>query len=144
MVKLLKGNGRFDFNIVGESHGQNDIQRIVGKKISGGHDYDCLAALVYDEKNQYDKNAVAVCIVYASGSIVQVGFLSRQDAVKYRKNVSESGGLNPEGMLCRAKIVGGWSDAGDEGHFGVRLDLLLPLTFGTAASWPTWSQRLLQ
>lgn len=144
MAMLMKGNGTFSLNIVGESYRQQSLQSLAGQKIAGGHDIDCLAGILLDERNPHDKNAVAVFIVHASGKITHVGFLARKMAVEYRKSLEQVGGQNPTGMLCRAKIVGGWNDGGgDEGLYGVKLDLELPISFRTPASWENWSKRLL-
>jgi len=144
VVMLMKGNGRFDFNIVGESHRQNHLSWIAGPKSPSGHDLDCLAALVRHDDNLHDDKAVAVFIVFASGKILIVGYLARKDARRYRSCLKDLGREDPEGMLCRAKIVGGWDDgAGNEGHYGVKLDLMMPLKFGTIKSWDSWKQRLL-
>lgn len=144
MVMLMKGNGRFDYGIVGESYRQQNLAALAGPKVAGGHDLDCLAALVFQDDNSHDQHAVAVFICHANQQITMVGYLARQKARNYRKHVAAIGSPDPQGMLCRAKIVGGWiEDDGGEGLYGVRLDLRLPLTFGTMASWENWSKRLL-
>jgi len=141
---LLKGNGRFDFRVVGESYRQANLRLLAGPEAPDGHDLDCLAALLFQDSNPHDPNAVAVFIVHASQKLTMVGYLARKDARAYRKCVEKVGGQDPQGMLCRARIVGGWNDGyGDTGYYGVRLDLKLPLSFGTAAAWKNWSQRLL-
>ena len=144
MVKLLMGNGRFDFPIVGESYYQENLDLLAGPKEPEGCDLDCLAALVFHDENPHDSQAVAVFIVHADGKITMVGHLARADARTYRQAVADTGGPDPQGMLCRATVVGGWDDGfGDEGHYGVRLDLRLPLKFGTVQAWKNWSERLL-
>lgn len=142
---LMKGNGRFDYEIVGESYRQQNLASLAGPKVPGGHDLDCLAALVFHDDNPHDSNAVAVFIVHKNQQITIVGYLPRKQARNYRKHVALlPKGPDPQGMLCRAKIVGGWVDGlSDHGMYGVRLDLRLPLTFGTHASWENWSKRLL-
>ena len=144
MVKLIKGNGRFDFGIVGESYRQNNLGLLAGPKVSGGYDLDCLAVLGFDDDNEFDANAVAVFICLKTGDVKLVGYLSRSMARAYRKAVADTGGQDPEGMLCRAKIIGGWdNDDADDGMYGVTLDLMLPLTFAAEHSIESWSKRLL-
>jgi hypothetical protein len=144
MVMLLLGNGRFDFEVVGESYCQPSLRNLAGPQRAEGHDLDCLAALIFDDQNRFDPKAVGVAIVRRDRSIVPIGYLARAQARKYRTCVADVGKPDPQGMLCRAKIIGGWRDAdGRTGQYGVRLDLKLPLSFGTVAAWTNWSQRLL-
>jgi hypothetical protein len=145
MVMLMMGNGRFDFDIVGESHNQDGFRAVVGPKIPGGHDFDCIAALIQQIDNPYDSKAVAVCLAFDNGKVGHAGYLSRKNARAYCKAVDECGWpQDPQGMLCRAKIVGGWKEAdGDEGYYGVKLDLVFPLKFGTMQAWDSWKIRLI-
>lgn len=142
---LLAGNGRFDFDVVGESHYQSNLASFAGPKRVDGCALECLAALLCYDTNPYDPKAVAVFIARQDGSVKLVGHFSRADARRYRRALAHGGWKeDPEGMLCRALIVGGWSDTGEgEGSYGVKLDLVLPLQFRTAAAWKNWSRRLL-
>ena len=142
-MMLLKGNGRFDFPVVGESFRQDELAQLAGPKCPMGHDLDCLAALLFDDGNAFDPKAVAVAIVFRDGKVRHVGFLAKADARQYRQSVAAIGAPDPEGMLCRAKIVGGSTDYDSPSYYGVKLDLRLPFRFGTKLAWRTWSERLL-
>lgn len=114
----IDGNGEFDFDIVGESHCQSALSELAGGKTEDGHRIETEAMLLLDDKNPYDPKAVAVLI---KGK--KVGHLSRPAARSYRKRLAESGVPSATG-LCGALIVGGWQrEDGDEGHFGIKLDL---------------------
>ena len=144
MVMLIKGNGRFDFDIVGESHRQHHLRFMAGPEIPGGHDLECLAALILQDDNPYDDKAVAVHIVFASRKTLLVGYLARAEARRFRRCLDDVGQQDPEGMLCRAMIVGGRDNGdGKPGPYGVKLDLMMPLKLGTALSWVNWQKRLL-
>ncbi len=120
MVIKFSDNGDYQFNIVGESHHQTVLEKICGGRTEKGHEKECLATLICENNNPYDKNAVRVEI---NGMIV--GHLKKEDAVYYRVKLNKEG--YPEiRATCPALIVGGW-DRGkdDQGYFGVRLDLPL-------------------
>ena len=120
---VLEGDGSFSFDIVGESHCQAALDHIAGPKHEGGVEHECVAVLLPDDRNQYDENAVAVFI---DGE--KVGHLARRDAKAYRQFLANIG-RPTAGAGCRAMIVGGWDDGdGDEGSYGVKLDVLLPFS----------------
>ena len=119
-VAILGGNGSYELQVVGESHYQKALEKITGGKTKDGHEMEVEAMLIHDDKNPYDNQAVAVKI---NGELV--GYLSRDLARQFRKQMAASGYQNKP-ALCKALIVGGWNrGGGDEGHFGVRLDLPL-------------------
>lgn len=108
----LEGEGTFSFEIVGESHYQQNLDGICGGKSLHGHQHYCTAHLSTEPDNPYDKNAVAV---YIDGH--QVGYLPRAAAKAFSK-------YNLETVTADAVIVGGWlKNNGSSGHYGVRLDL---------------------
>jgi hypothetical protein len=120
MVARLQGPGKFQLDIVGESNYQDSLLEICGGKTSEGHRKEVEAMILLDNGNPYDSNAVAV---YIDGNLV--GHLSRDFAVQYRKRMEQAGALEYP-AACQALIVGGWDRGdGDEGHFGVKLDLPL-------------------
>jgi hypothetical protein len=124
VAHISNGPGKFAFNIVGESHYQENLERIGGPKDEDSKQEIVTATLLLEDDNPHDKNAVAVLI-----NKLLVGHLSRSDAVSFRNALSK---LAPPGQQirvaeCKAMIVGGWDRGnGDAGSFGVKLDL--PIT----------------
>lgn len=105
----------FRFEIVGESFYQDELDRIAGGKTEEGHNLKVEAELVPEPNNPKDRNAVAVRIQGAT-----VGYLPRHRAEQFLD-------LYPNGGWCRAAIRGGWAGRrGEDGHYGVKLDLSLP------------------
>jgi hypothetical protein len=105
-------------HVVGESHYQAALDAIGGGKCEEGHQLMCQAELRPEPHNEYDKRAVGV---YVDGR--KVGHLSRADAKARQPKllVLRSQGKRP---MCGALISGGWfRRPGDEGHYGIRLDL---------------------
>lgn len=114
----VRSNGRYAFNIVGESHYQDAIEAIVGGRTREGADEVADAVLACERDNPHDGNAVRVDIEGRT-----VGYLSREHAEKYRRWTAT---LSPpdRDVTCPARIVGGWDRGnGNRGHFGVKLDL---------------------
>lgn len=117
-IVRLEGDGDFECEVVGESHYQDALDRIVGGKTREGHEHECEAVLVRDLSNRNDPNAVAVQI-----NGMTVGYLSRPHA-RAMASIFEKHRLAE--ARARALIVGGWSDRGGrkaEGHYGVKLDI---------------------
>lgn len=107
-VAKLGGTGRFDLEVVGESHYQPALRAIAGR---GEVRHQCTAHLVMDDDNPYDAKAVRVDI---EGK--PVGHLSRDDARAYRRQLRKHGDLVGR---CDALICGG----GPGRMLGVWLDL---------------------
>jgi hypothetical protein len=103
----------YGFDIVGESHYQDVLEKLAGGRTEEGVAVEYDARLVPERKNPYDPNAVRVDIKGQT-----VGYLSREDAKLYRKAAGTKENVAP------TLIVGGW-DRGkkDRGHFGVKLAL---------------------
>lgn len=101
----------FDVEVVGESHYQEALQRLVGRP-------SLEACLTPQTANPHDRNAVAVTI---DGQMV--GYLSRDDAPLFRDRLAAHGlGLQP--TLCSASIEGGHRlPDGSIASLGVRLAL---------------------
>jgi len=118
---MLDGGQRV--NVVGEASCQEALGRICGGKCETSQDLTVTAALVPEPTNPYDSNAV---MVQVNGT--RVGYLSRDDAVAYQpvlRQVAERGGV----AMAEGRIVGGWDrGGGDEGSFGIWLDLGDPAT----------------
>lgn len=100
--------GNFNQAVVGESSYQGELLEIAGL---GEVRHDCMAVLVQEDQNQFDSNAVAIYI-----DDRKVGYLSRTDAKRYRKNKAHGGAHG----VCPAVIVGG--GRGRE-NLGVWLDI---------------------
>ena len=116
----IEGPGMFEFDVVGESHYQTALDDICGGPSEDGHSLLVDAYLVHEDDNEYDPKAVVVMI----GSQT-VGYLSRKLAREFRKVVAETGHPGVA-ATCKAKIVGGWDrGGGDQGSYGVKLDLPL-------------------
>lgn len=114
----LRGGGRFDFEIVGESRRQASLERAAGGRRPEGLRIVVIARLVLEDENPADGNAVRVEI---GGE--HVGYLAREKAVDYRARLAQLG--QPRGpFTCRAQIVCP-PDRGDGIllSFGVWLDL---------------------
>lgn len=118
LTKHLEGDGSYDFDIVGESHYQDALERIVGGRTDESVEFECLASLTCEDDNPYDSNAVAV---YINGQ--KVGHLARPVAVGFR-DIQRRHGWVGQIVTADAMIVGGW-DRGHrgKGDFGVKLDI---------------------
>jgi hypothetical protein len=114
----VEGDGEFQTEVVGESHYQGALESICGGRCEEGHNKEVLATLVLEDSNRHDRNAVRVDIEGTT-----VGYLSRPDARDYRRKLTKDG--QPRATItCKALIRGGWDRGnGDQGHFGVCLDL---------------------
>jgi hypothetical protein len=114
----LPGTGAYNLKVVGTSNYQSALEKICGGKTDEAQELEVRAILIHEEDNPHDKKAIRVDIDGRT-----VGYLSRNDAREYRKQLSDLGqpGIT---AACSAMIVGGWDD-GDEdvGSYGVRLDL---------------------
>ena len=112
-----KGNGRFDVEVVGESHYQRNLTQICGKRKEHGENRIVDATIWLEDNNPYDDKAVRVTI----GNL-NVGHLNRMAAPVYRLRLIRDG--HPLGVgMCKAKIKGGWKRGKDVGSYGVWLDL---------------------
>ena len=117
-IARLPGPGTFDFDIVGESKYQEALEAISGGREREGVEKRTEATLVLEDQNPHDNRAVRVDIQGRT-----VGYLSRDDARSYRKQIAKAG--HPRlTAVCDALIVGGWHRSKkDVGSFGVKLDL---------------------
>ena len=78
------------------------------------------AELTAEPSNKYDKNAVRIDIQGTT-----VGYIARNEAAEFQSEllkISQS-----RKARCDAVIVGGWIDDDSEGHYGVKLNLRIPL-----------------
>lgn len=134
MVIMFNGNREFDFDIVGESRRQRELEHLAGPKTQYGCEHKCFAALVLENDNPHDQNAVAVSIIEEVASrTLSVGYLKRSDAIIFREGVAALNIDTNEIMLCAARIIGGWDNGrGNAGLFGVKLDLEFPIEVNPA------------
>lgn len=105
----LSSGGRFDQEVVGESHYQSMIAKIVAS-MPAGHDF-VQSTLEMESNNPHDRNAVAVKI---AGQLV--GYLPRAPAKEYRK-LAKAEGI-PVIAPCPAIIKGS-----DDTAYGIWLGL---------------------
>jgi HIRAN domain len=113
-IELVPGD--WSYEIVGESHYQDELSKLCGGKTESGVELECEADLIPERNNRHDNNAVMVEI-----DGLKVGYLFREDARVYKSMI----GNQPS--FCNAIIVGGW-DRGSRGSgsFGVKLDIAWP------------------
>ena len=111
--------GREDLEVVGEASYQDNLWRVVGGRSSSEDRVrvDVYAVLVAETDNPYDANAVSV---WVQG--LKVGYLSRDDARRYRPGLLalEKGHGKP--IALAGAIVGGGMRADGPGRLGVFLD----------------------
>lgn len=109
---------QFDFEVVGESNYQPALRKIAGDHGAESVAMDCIATLVPDDANAYDKSAVQVSV---NGEVV--GYLSRDDARSFRRRLGRKG-LTGQATTCAAKVVGGGTKRGGERlMYGIQLDM---------------------
>jgi hypothetical protein len=114
----LAGPGAYQFDIVGESKYQAVLEEICGGRTEESAEHYAEALLYLEDSNPFDNQAVRVDIAGKT-----VGYLSRDNARAYRKQLRQLGHSQLV-CCCNAVVVGGWRRAhADEGHFGVKLDL---------------------
>lgn len=104
--------------VVGESHYQDVLWRIVGGRRSEPVRYETEAVLEPEPENPNDPNAIKVLM---DGSLV--GYLSREDAAVYRPGLIRLIETSPTGCVAlEASIVGGGPRSDGIGFLGVFLD----------------------
>ena len=118
IIANLPGPGTYAIDVVGESYYQPALESICGGREAWPEDKIVEAILIHEDNNPHDNQAISINI---HGK--KVGHLSRSDARKYRKEM-ERASYPGVTATCSAMIVGGWNrGGGDQGHFGVKLDL---------------------
>lgn len=108
-----KGNGFYDWNVVGEASFQQNLKDIVAEGHPKGVRIPTTAELRLEPSNPHDAKAVAVFI---DGK--QVGYISKARRTWIAKHM-------PNGRAkVGALIVGGFRlDDGSVGNYGVKLDI---------------------
>jgi len=114
---MIKGNGKYQLEVVGESFYQGALEEICGPRTDKGVEKDAIATMIWEDDNPKDPLAVRIDI---DGKAV--GYLSRPFARLVRETVAEHGYTGIP-VCCNAIIRGGW-DRGErgKGNYGVRLD----------------------
>lgn len=109
-------DGRY-LDVVGESRCQSVLEVAAeGRSVDGARQPDHIGVLLPEPTNVYDANAVRVFLPAG-----RVGYLSRDDAVRYRATIDELAARG-QVLAARASITGGWDRGdGDRGSFGVVL-----------------------
>lgn len=107
--------GDIRVDVVGESHYQPAIRNACNWKAGIDTQFHCMAELIPEPTNPYDRNAIKVTIDGAC-----VGYLSRQDAVRLGGAIREAVKRQGSGM-CRAVIAGHANS--DTDNLGVFLHL---------------------
>ena len=111
--------GQEDLDVVGEASYQDSLWRVVGGR---GSPEDRVrvgvyAVLVAETDNPYDANAVSV---WVQG--LKVGYLSREDARRYRPGLLALEQQHGKPIALAGAIVGGGIRADGPGRLGVFLD----------------------
>ena len=117
----IKYSGEPEYDIVGESHWQPTIQRIVGGKYDLGVYWNVVAQLCFVEDNAHDQNAVGVFI---DSQIV--GYIPSGDAARVRQEIKTA---NPDELpvICKAMIRGGFMDGTERAPYGIKIGLSFPI-----------------
>lgn len=131
---LLPGGGTVE--VVGESRHQIELEHVVGGREEISRDVERWACLFREPDNPYDRNAVGV---FVDG--LEVGYLGRDDAIRYAPLLDSLACSRGAVAVCRAKIVGGWSRPGDRGHFGVKLALAEAETLSPSDDYRVMSEQ---
>jgi hypothetical protein len=116
-VQLVEGH--VDLDVVGEASYQDNLWRVVGGRGSPSDRVrvDIYAVLVAETDNPYDANAVSV---WVQG--LKVGYLSRDDARRYRPGLLALEKQYSKPIALAGAIVGGGMRADGPGRLGVFLD----------------------
>lgn len=117
-TEVLLCEGRFDLDVVGESHYQDSLWRLVGGRRHPEERVriDVCAVLTAEIGNLYDANAVSV---WVHGLIV--GYLSRGDAERYRPGLLALEREHGKPVALRGVIAGGGMREDGPGMLGVFL-----------------------
>jgi hypothetical protein len=118
LFRWARGQG-YMHEVYGESHFQEHLEYVAGGRLQYGVKKKCIAILVPEPNNHYDKNAVRVDI---KGK--PVGYLPNSKAKEYHEKLNEAGAAG-QPVEVYAKIVGGWAETEykEQGSFGVKLSI---------------------
>jgi hypothetical protein len=110
---VLYGGGH-DLEVVGESHYQDALWRIIGGRTTDRVRVEVQAVLVAESDNVHDPNAISIWI-----EGMKVGYLSRQDAEVYRPGLLALQTREDKSIGLRGVIVGGGIREDGPGLLGV-------------------------
>lgn len=113
------GDGSYQYEVVGESHYQDELEDLCGGHSDEGHRVESTAYLIPEPSNPYDPQAIRVVIDRKT-----VAYLPKRETDQFHSAIR---GGQATSASCDAIIVGGWMGRRGTGHFGVKLDLVLPL-----------------
>jgi HIRAN domain len=102
-----------EFEIVGESHRQPELEALAGPKEIDGKEVLVGVTLRCEPDNEYDGNAVRVEVMGQ-----HLGYVARDQAVALSPAMQNGCG---GALEARGLIVGGWRDSRSEGHYGIRV-----------------------
>lgn len=122
--------GSHDLEVVGESHYQDALWRVVGGRTTDRVRAEVQAVLVAESDNVYDPNAISVWI-----DGMKVGYLSREDAEVYRPGLLALQAREGKSIGLRGVIVGGGIREDGPGFLGVWMSHD-PADFGLTAIVP--------
>lgn len=113
---LLDDGPLIELDVMGESNYQDALWRVLGKRYDGTqHRLETVAVLVPEKDNPYDADAV-----YVSVRGAKVGYLSRDNAAKFRPGLLRLMDEHGAAIAVRATIVGGRDhEDGRPGMLGV-------------------------
>ncbi len=114
-VQLYEGSSPLE--VVGESHYQDALWQLAGSVSRDDQvSVEIFAVLVPESDNQYDPNAVSVWI-----NGLRIGYLSRQDAERYRPGLLSLQTKHGKHIALSGVIAGGGMRADGPGRLGVFL-----------------------
>lgn len=122
--------GFHDLEVVGESHYQDALWRVVGARTTDRVRAEVEAVLVAESDNVYDPNAISVWI-----DGMKIGYLSRDDAEVYRPGLLALQAREGRSIGLRGVIVGGGIREDGPGFLGVWMSHD-PADFGLIAIVP--------
>lgn len=124
-VVFLPKNGA-TVEVSGESRYQDTLEVIAGGRTSkGARNPEHVAALLPEPSSATDPDAVRVLIVPKRSGLPwgQVGYLSREDAVRYRPVIDRVASIGKV-TACHVSLKGGW-DRGPEDRVDISVTLHL-------------------
>jgi hypothetical protein len=135
MTLALLDGGHEDLEVVGELHRQDALWRIVGgrQRLEVHVRVDICAVLVAEVGNPYDANAVSVWI-----EGMQVGYLSRENAARYRPGLLALQQKHGQPIALPGVIAGGGLRDDGPGRLGAFLNHD-PEDFGLQPAAPDWA-----